>query len=709
LTYDNSEKLLNDFLWLCDDCNLNILKNNKLNSYDKNKFIEKINSGEVDDVKLFLDKYFKKLHLKDIRWDDKSNELEFPQIVLIPEKGIRLIVSKETDNSYKSIGKTGIEYHIKFPEGSSFKTLRQKKDPKKTSTAKEMFKSIALNQRKYLFYAIISTICVNILALASSFYSMQVYDRVVPTNGISTLVSLSIGVFIAILLELILKLSRASIVDQASKNMDVEYSHNVFDRFMNIRMDNMPKSVGTLSGQLQSYNSVRQFITTSALFLFVDFPFSFMFFFVILILGGIKIAAVMIIFMAISLSLGIIFKRKIELLTKESSMASHKKLGLLVESVESSHKIKANGAKWSLLNKWTTLSEDAMDDEIRIKRYTDISSYMAAFSQQISYISIVATGAYLISTTTDLTMGSLIAITILSSKVFAPIAQIPNIFVSWGRAKISIEDLDRIYSLKNDNEGINRPLNYDFNSYDIKCENLKFEYAEEMSVVDIQRLEIKKGEKVAILGVIGSGKSTLLKILSGIYKPTQGTVFIDNIDMQHVSRDSLSNTIGYLPQENKLFSGTLRYNLTFGLLNVSDEKIIEISKLTGLINLIASLPEGLDTTVPEGGESVSGGQKQLIALTRMMIANNNVLLLDEPTASMDEGTERFVINVLNQHVANEQTLVVVTHKPSILALVDRVIVLTPKGIAMDDRKEVVLNKLQQNSKQKHNGANNERS
>ena len=294
-------------------------------------------------------------------------------------------------------------------------------------------------------------------------------------------------------------------------------------------------------------------------------------------------------------------------------------------------------------------------------------------------------------------MGALIAITILSNKVFAPIAQLPNLFVQWGRAKIALEDLDNIYKLASDNEGVQRPITHKLHSYNIRCEELKFGYYENSVILNVPKLTIKEGEKVAILGVIGSGKSTLLKLLSGLYKPTSGKVFVDNLDMSHISRDVLSESIGYLPQENKLFSGTLRDNLSFGIVGITDERILEVSKQTGLISLISALPEGLDTLVPEGGESVSGGQKQLIALTRMLIASNDILLLDEPTASMDEATERHLLKVLKNNVSVNQTMIIVTHKPALLSLVDRVIILTPSGIAMDDTKEKVLQTLQQNT------------
>ena len=279
-------------------------------------------------------------------------------------------------------------------------------------------------------------------------------------------------------------------------------------------------------------------------------------------------------------------------------------------------------------------------------------------------------------------------------------SQIPGLFVQWGKTKVAIEDLEGLYKLDSDNEGIDRPITAHLQSHGILCKDLTFSYSQDSAVLNIPNLLIQPGEKVAILGAIGSGKSTLLKMLSGLYKPTSGKVLLDDIDMQQLSKDNISNAIGYLEQDTKLFSGTLRDNLSVGLIDVSDEEILKACKLTELIKLISILPKGLDTSVPEGGQSVSGGQRQLIALTRMLIGKSKVLLLDEPTASLDEGTEKHILSILQKNTTKEQTLIVVTHKPALLNLVDRIIILTEKGIVADGKKEAVLEMLKNNQTKK---------
>jgi ATP-binding cassette subfamily C protein LapB len=695
--YNSVDQLKNDFKWLGKDCTLDHFSSSKLSEYEyKNLFRKIVQRADNPFVEDLFNQLLSKLNLQSSAWENTLTSPMLPALALIPGAGMRVIIDIDVNGIYKSIGEHGTNEYQSFPGNTIFKMLKFQAKESVVNSAKVMFELIAKEQKKYLYYAIIASVSINLLALASSFYSMQVYDRVIPTNGVSTLVALTVGVSIAIFLEMILKLSRGSIIDQASKNMDIKYSHNIFDRFLSIRSDNMPKGIGSLSSKIDSYVMVRGFITTVSTFIFIDFPFAFFFLGIITLIGGVEIGQLILVFIITSILIGFIFKNKIEVLIKSSTLASHKKHGLLVESVENSQKIKTTGASWSVMNKWSQFTEDAINDDIHVKHYTDISTYLATFVQQISYVATVALGAYLIGTTSDLTMGSLIAITILSNKVFQPMAQIPGLFVQWGRAKVAVEDLDGLYKLDSDNEGVDRPITSQLQSYSLLCKDLKFAYSQDSATLNIPNLQIQPGEKVAILGVIGAGKSTLLKILSGLYKPTSGKVLLDGIDMQQLSKDNVSNTIGYLEQDTKLFSGTLRDNLSIGLVSITDEKILEVCKLTGLIGLISSLPKGLDTEVPEGGESVSGGQRQLIALTRMLIGESKVLLLDEPTASMDEGTEKRILTILQKNITQEQTLIVVTHKPALLSLVDRIIILTEQGIVADDKKEIILEKLQNN-------------
>ena len=693
MIYDNLNLAKEDLKWLLGVNTIISDSTNALNSKKVEMILENLTSFDAKYLELFYTELFNSLDFQSLSFSKDISKQYLPNFAIVPNFGVVFIYEQTKEGEYKAQSKDGIKIFKSFPANTRFSNLRKKEVSKEKTSAYEMFKKVALEQKRLLVYAAAATFSINTLALGTSLYTMQVYDRVVPTGAISTLIALTIGVFIAIFLEMIIKFSRSVLLDYATKKMDIEYSNDIFERFLRIRCDALPKSIGTLTGQLQSYNNVRAFITSAAMFLFIDLPFSIIFILAIFVIGGFAMGLVPIGFLILSLIVGFIFRKKIDQASKNSSMASYKKMGLMVETVENSENIKATGAGFNILNNWNRLTQEAVDDDIEIRHYSDMSSYITAFLQQLSYIAIVSLGAYLVAENGTITMGALIAMTILSGRILQPIAQLPNQFVQWGKASLAVKDLDNVYKLASDNDGITRPLSPYLDTTNIRCKDISFGYTENSNVISVSELNIKQGEKVAILGAIGSGKSTFLKILAGLYKPTKGFVYLDGIDMQLIKRDFLTENMSYLPQTTKLFAGTLRDNLIFGMIGIGDEQIIEAAKLTGLIGLINALPNGLDTVVPEGGESVSGGQKQLIALTRMIVANKKIILLDEPTASMDEGTERQIISMLHQKLSPEQTMVVVTHKPIVLNMVDRIIVLTPNGIAVDGTKEEVLAKL----------------
>lgn len=693
--YANSELFQKEIDWLLHQCSLPEFASSRVSKFNEHALKEaltKLPSLDTLHVKNYYEHLFKLYALHRPLWSTTCNEEILPVFALVPEKGMHIIIGKSA-SGWKCETPNGVQTIETFGEGTLFASIRQERQKEQQKTAYAMFKRIALEHKKTIFNAAVATFSISFLALGTSFYSMQVYDRVIPTQGLSTLIALSVGVFIAIFLELLLKIARSIVMDHASVLMDRSYSFRIFDHFLKIRLDAFPTSIGNLSGQLQSYASVRVFITTVALFVTTELPFALFFIVVIGFIGGLSMGIIPLVFFIVSLLTAFFFKKKIEVLTKQSVAASNKKLGLLVESVEKAETIKAYGHGFAVQNRWNALTEDALKDDIAIKHYSDSAAHIAAFLQQLSYVALVCVGAYLAATTDKLTMGGLIAISILSGRALTPLAGLPNLFVQWARAKMSVEDLNRIYALACDNEGIDKPLTPTVLPSRFTCKNVKFSYTQDSKPISIQKLEINEGERVAILGAIGSGKSTILKLLAALYAPQEGEIVFGGLDIRHISRDTLSATIGYLPQDIKLFSGTLRDNLTLGLIGIADDAILEAAQKTGLMLLINALPKGLDTLVPEGGNSVSGGQKQLIALTRLLLAKPNVWLLDEPTANIDDASEMRMINVLTQEIRPTDTLVVVTHKPTLLRLVNRIVIVTSEGVIMDGARDLVLAEL----------------
>jgi ATP-binding cassette subfamily C protein LapB len=654
--------------------------------------------ANTDQLKGTIQTLFRAIGLATTAWQAAPAQDALPMVALIPGIGCRVIFARTPDGHWLMESPAGSQQLYQLPEGSQYAAIAAStKGTGQAPTALAMFKSALLARKSIFFQAALASLLANILALAASIYSMQVYDRVIPTQGVATLTVLTVGVLLTTLLELVVKIARSTILESSIKGMDLELSHKIFMRLLRLRMDQFPASVGTLSSQLRSYETIRGFASSATLYLAVDAPFALLFVCVIALLGGLAVAAVPLVFFALALSIGLFYRRRIAQHAQTANVAVNRKLGLLVETVESAEAVKASGAGWQQLARWDALNRQSVEDDIKIRHYSEQASYLAAFMQQASYVLLVATGAWIAATSSDLTMGGLIACSILSGRVLGPVGALPGLIVQWAHARAALDSLEKVFALQCDNHGVVRPLTPEAIRGEYQIADLRFTYPGRPETVAIERLHIRAGEKIAILGPVGAGKSTLLKLLAGLYMPGQGRVLLDGLDMQQISRARLSEHLGYCPQDVKLLAGTLRDNLLTGLAGIDEPALLRACETTGLGQLIASHPKGLDLDIAEGGGGVSGGQKQLIALTRMLLAKPDVWLLDEPTAAMDEQTEQRSLLALRQAITPGQTVVLVTHKPFLIGLVDRLIILTPGGIFMDGPRDAVLEKLRQNA------------
>jgi len=561
-----------------------------------------------------------------------------------------------------------------------------------------VFVQVLMQYKKPLVYFGVASLLVNLLALLTSLYSMQVYDRVIPSKGIETLVVLTIGVSVSILFELVLKFVRSLMMDRVVQSADVELSHRIFERLMSVRMDQFPASVGTLASQLRSYELIRGFAYSATTYLLIDTPFALVFLLLIFLIGGPVVAAVPLTFFIVALLLGMTFKKKTEQHTRESQASSNRKLGLLVEAVDGAETIKAQGLRWHFLNRWNALTQQNVQEDRKVRHINESSTYYAATMQQLSYVLLVATGAYVASTTNDLTAGGLIACSILSGRVLQPVTMLPGLLTQWANSKSALTGIDAIFKLQVDHHDALTPLPLVAAEGSYSLENVVFGYPGQTQSLQVPKWEVRPGEKIGIIGGIGSGKSTFLKLLAGLYKPNDGRVLFDRLDIQHISRSHLSQHVGMISQAVQLFAGTLKDNLVAGLVGITEESVREACQATGLAAFVASHPKGLDMPIAEGGGGVSGGQRQLIGLTRLLLTRPAVWLLDEPTSSMDDETERRTLNVLAGSVAPTQTMILVTHKASVLSLVSRLVVMASGRIVLDGPRDAVLEHLRNSSK-----------
>lgn len=568
---------------------------------------------------------------------------------------------------------------------------------KKTVTFKELVRQNITRHKSVIIEAMMASFIINFLALAVSLFSMQVYDRVIPTGNRPTLIILATGVGLVILFEALMKFSRSKVMDRMVVGLDQNLSRDVFERLLKVRVDQMPTSVGSLAGQLRGYEQVRSFFTASTLFTLVDLPMSILFIIIIGVIGSPLVSLVPIIAAVIGVSMGITSRKKIDAIAAEGAAASYQKTGILVEAVEGIETIKAGQGNWKFLSRWLNIMNITTNNDLKMRHANDNLNYTIQMLQQVSYIGIVITGAFIVMNQ-HMTTGGLIACTILGGRILAPIMNLPNMLVQYSHAKAAQANIEKLFTLAQDNHGVSYPLSPSKIYGNYQCQDLKFNYAgNDRPALQINKLDIRAGERIAILGSIGSGKSTLLKLLSGLYAPTSGHILLDGLDMGQISRESLADEVGYLQQDHRLFQGTLRENLLIGMPTPPDDVLNMALRRTGLIRLVSGHSSGMDLPISEGGKGLSGGQKQLVAFTRLVLTSPSVWLLDEPTASMDNMQEQQCLQVLAQELQDpSKTLIVSTHKMPLLKLVDRIIIMADSQVVMDGPKQAVLDQLMKN-------------
>lgn len=563
---------------------------------------------------------------------------------------------------------------------------------------KAWFWKVIAQFKIYYFQIIIATILINFLALLSSLYVMQVYDRVIPNQSYETLTALSIGVVIAIVFEFITKLIRGHLTDSAGKKADLIISSALFRRVLALRLVEKPTSSGSYANNLRDFESVREFMTSASLLALVDLPFLLLFVSVIGFIGG-KLAFVTLTIIPIIVIVSLLAQKPMARFINESMRESSQRQGLAVEAVEGIETLKVNNAANWAQQKWDFYTAKTAAASIKVRNTSNFIVNFAIAMQQINTVALVIVGTFLIHSNNpadQISMGALIASVILSGRALAPLGQIAGLATRYQSAKHALEGINRITE---------RPIEHHPNRQYIALEDVrgellfdkvKFAYApENPTAIQQLQLHIRAGEKVAILGSIGSGKSTLLKLAAGLYEAQQGHITLDNVDIRQLDPTFLRHHIALLNQHPRLFFGSLRENLELARSDnfiSSDQDLLLALSRFGLDKLIRKHPKGLDMPLGEDGHGLSGGQKQIIALARLTLRQPRIALLDEPTNGLDPNTENMALHALAQW-AHDKTLIIVTHRTQVLKLVDRIIVMDNGNIAIDGARDTVLKQL----------------
>lgn len=560
------------------------------------------------------------------------------------------------------------------------------------------FWSIVLRDWKRYIDVMFGSMIANILALATVVFSMNVYDRVIPAQSIPTLWVLAGGVLIAAIFEFSLRVARIYLSDIIGKRADLRISDRVFGHALRIKNSERSKSTGTFISQIRELEGVRELVTSTTISAIADLPFFLLFLGIFWLIGG-NLFWVMLLVVPLMILPGILAQKPLAKLASEGMREGAIRNAMLVEAVQGIEDIKLLRAEARFQNQWNHMNESSADISMRQRKIVGVMNAWTQKIQGLTFAIVVLVGCFAVMKG-DMTTGALVACSMLSSRMLGPIAQITGVLGRWQQAKVAKNGLDELMKKPVDQPDhahlIHRPaLN---GHYELTGMTFKYDEDDPKPSLMIPNLEIRSGEKIAILGRNGAGKSTLLQLLSGMQTPVQGKIKLDGVELSLIDPSDVRRDMGLLNQNAHLFFGSVRENLTLGAPLASDEEILNALKITGAIHFVQEKKEGLDHMILEGGIGFSGGQKQALLLARLLIRQPNILLLDEPTASIDDVSEKQLIDHLKLWLG-QRTLIVATHRRAVLELVDRIIVVNDGKIVMDGPRDQILNQNQSQQRQ----------
>jgi len=539
---------------------------------------------------------------------------------------------------------------------------------------------------------VLAALLVNTFALAGPLFVMNVYDRVVPNFAEETLWVLAMGVVTVYAFDFVLKMLRGYFVDAAGKAADTKIAARLFQQVLGMKMADRPGSTGALASSLREFESLRDFFTSSSLTAIVDLPFIFLFIFIVYVVGG-SVAIVPLVAVPIVIIVGVLMQIPLRMVMQRSFREAQQRHALLVEALSGIETVKSSGAEGRMQRNWENFVETTARSSIKAHTLSALAMNFSGAAASLVSVGVILYGVYMINEGL-LSVGGLVACTILAGRAMAPLGQIAAVLTRYHQARVSLQALDQLMHTP-----VERPFGKTFVQRShiqgqIEFRNVTFRYPDQDApALDNVSFKIEAGEKVGLIGRIGSGKSSIQRLVMGLYEPEEGAVLVDGTDVRQIDPADLRRNIGSVPQDVYLFFGSVKDNIAIGAPFTDDETIRRAARITGVEEFVNRHPMGYDMPVGERGQFVSGGQRQSIAIARAMLREPPILLFDEPTSAMDNTSEgRFKTRLAN--IDGDNTMLLVTHRGSMLALVDRLIVVDGGKIVADGPKQDVLEALQ---------------
>lgn len=540
-------------------------------------------------------------------------------------------------------------------------------------------------------HVLLATVLVNILALASPLFVMNVYDRVVPNNAVDTLWALAIGVLIAYGFDFLLRNLRGYFADVAGKNADIIIASKLMQQMTAMRLDNKPDSAGTLANNLREFETLREFFSSTTLMAVVDLPFIFIFVGLIGYIGG-PLAYAPLLAVPLVILVGVFLQQPFQRVVERSFREGAQKNALLVEAITGLETIKTSMAEGQIQKRWEEVVGMNAKSTNRARALANFSMTFSQWSAQLVSAVIIVGGVYLI-VDGKLTLGGLIACNILVGRAMAPLGALAAMLTRFQQSRMALKSLDLLMRQPNE-----RPEGQEFIKIQdlepsIEFDNVSFQYpGSQVQALNDVSFSISPGEKVGVIGRTGSGKSTLGRLCLGLYQPQEGAIKIGGIDLRQLHVADLRAHIGYVSQDNYLFYGSIRENIALGVPYVDGQTVLRAANIAGVTDFVKGHPAGFDWQVGERGMNLSGGQRQAVTIARALLLDPEIVIMDEPTSAMDNNAEIILRQRLKNSLA-DRTLLLFTHRTSMLQLVDRLVVVEAGRIVADGPKVEILKAL----------------
>ncbi len=633
---------------------------------------------------------------------DRISKLDLPAVLLLKERGACVLVARN-DSEASIVTSAGLERVLPLAElaadytGMAIAVARVQRFEAGTSSERMLathhwFWGTLVRAWPMYTEVVVASVLVNVFAVLTPLFTMNVYDRVVPNKAIETFWVLALGVIIVYVFDFGLKLLRGYFIDVAGRRADIALSAGLFEQLMGMRLDASRQSVGSLANNLREFESLREFFTSATMVGLIDLPFVLLFIAVVALVGGWSMAAVPLIAIPIVVAVGVSLQAPLRDRIKRVYQASEAKHATLIETLSAIETVKVLGAASRQQRRWEEVVGFVASESLGTRLISSFAVNFSGWVQGIVSVAMLAVGVYLAGENL-LTTGAIIACTIIGGRAMAPLAQVAGLLTRYHQSMSALEALEKIMQSPRerprDRSFIHRPTL----TGEIRFQDVGFKYpGQETEALAGFNLAIKAGDRVGVIGRIGSGKTTLAKLLVALYQPQSGSILVDGTDIRSIDPTDLRHAIGYLPQNLVLFSGSVRDNLQIGTRGVDDAAMLKAAGIAGLLDIVSRHPKGFDMQVGERGESLSGGQRQTVALARALVTDPPILVLDEPTHAMDHSSEER-LKVRMQEDMRDKTIIIITHRESLLSVVNTLVVVDGGKVVAAGPKDAVVKAL----------------